>query len=198
MVRLPDARPPDRCNPVSIASLSPPSGVFVEITCNPGVPTRELVIMSIPPLDDLDQHLLTLLQANSRTPTATLARQTGAARTTVLARIARLERQGVIAGYGLRLGHALPAAAIRAHLSLAVAPRAGPAVVRAMQRMIEVRRMWAVSGPFDYLAWIECQGTEQLDRTLDRIGSLDGVRRTETSVILGVKIDRGEPEQGAR
>ncbi|MFT4103539.1 MAG: Lrp/AsnC family transcriptional regulator [Burkholderiaceae bacterium] len=146
--------------------------------------------MTMPALDELDQHLLALLQANARTPAATLARQTGAARTTILARLARLERQGVIAGYGLRLGQSLPAAAIRAHLSLSVAPRAGPAVVRAMERMIEVRRMWAVSGPFDYLAWIECESTERLDRALDRIGSLEGVRRTETSVILGVKIDR--------
>lgn len=153
--------------------------------------------MPMPVLDELDQHLLTLLQANARTPAATLARQTGAARTTVLARLARLERQGVIAGYGLRLGRPLPAAAIRAHLSLSVAPRAGPAVVRAMQRMIEVRQMWAVSGPFDYLAWIECEDTAQLDRTLDRIGSLEGVRRTETSVILGVKIDRGGSEQAS-
>ena len=54
--------------------------------------------------DQLDRDLLALLQANARTSTADLARQLGTARTTVLARLARLEREGVIAGYTLRLG----------------------------------------------------------------------------------------------
>lgn len=49
-------------------------------------------------LDDLDRNLVALLQANARASVADLARQLGVARTTVLARIARLERTQVIAG----------------------------------------------------------------------------------------------------
>ena len=56
-----------------------------------------------PPLDATDRHLLSLLQANAREPAALLARKLGVARTTVVARIARLERDGVIAGYGVRV-----------------------------------------------------------------------------------------------
>ncbi|WP_029554368.1 Lrp/AsnC family transcriptional regulator, partial [Verminephrobacter aporrectodeae] len=56
------------------------------------------------PLDATDRRLLSLLQANARAGTATLARQLGLARTTVVARMARLERSGVVAGYGVRLG----------------------------------------------------------------------------------------------
>ena len=51
-------------------------------------------------LDQTDRHLLSLLQANARDSAANLARKLGIARTTVVARIARLERLGVIAGYG--------------------------------------------------------------------------------------------------
>ncbi len=43
-------------------------------------------------LDDTDRHLLSLLQANAREPGANLARKLQIARTTVAARIARLER----------------------------------------------------------------------------------------------------------
>ena len=50
-------------------------------------------------LDPLDRRLLALLQANARASTAELARQLGVARTTVLARLARLERSGVVVGY---------------------------------------------------------------------------------------------------
>ena len=45
--------------------------------------------------DALDRSLLTLLQANARESTANLARKLGIARTTVVARLARLERDGV-------------------------------------------------------------------------------------------------------
>ncbi|MGL4808551.1 MAG: Lrp/AsnC family transcriptional regulator, partial [Giesbergeria sp.] len=57
-----------------------------------------------PTLDETDRQLLSLLQTNARESTATLARQLGLARTTVVSRIARLERDGVVAGYGVRLG----------------------------------------------------------------------------------------------
>ena len=55
-------------------------------------------------LDDLDRRLIALLQANARTSAADLARQLGVARTTVLARLLRLEKQAVIVGYTVRLG----------------------------------------------------------------------------------------------
>ncbi|KAB2892359.1 MAG: AsnC family transcriptional regulator, partial [Burkholderiaceae bacterium] len=53
-------------------------------------------------LDDTDRRLLSLLQAHAREGTAQLARTLGLARTTVVARIARLEREGFVAGYGVR------------------------------------------------------------------------------------------------
>ena len=54
-------------------------------------------------LDETDRQLLRLLQTNARASTAHLARQMNLARTTVVARIAKLEQEGVIAGYGVRL-----------------------------------------------------------------------------------------------
>lgn len=52
--------------------------------------------------DETDQNLLTLLRENARRPVADLARRLGLARTTVQARIERLESSGVISGYTLR------------------------------------------------------------------------------------------------
>ena len=50
-------------------------------------------------LDDKDRHLLSLLKGNAREPVASLARQLGLARTTVVARMSRLEKMQVISGY---------------------------------------------------------------------------------------------------
>jgi len=150
-------------------------------------------------LDDTDRHLLSLLQANAREPAALLARKLGLARTTVVARIARLEREGVIAGYGVRLGQRLEEAAVRAYCGLSVAPKTGAAVVRALARLPEVEELCAVSGQYDYMLALRCETNEQLDALLDRIGLIEGIQHTHTSVVLSRKVDRrgAVPSPGA-
>lgn len=141
-------------------------------------------------MDDTDRHLLSLLQANARESAALLARKLGVARTTIVARIARLEREGVIAGYGVRLGKRLEEAAVRAYCGLSVAPKMGATVMRALERLPEVEEVSAVSGQFDYMVLLRCETNEQLDALLDRIGLIDGIQHTHTSVVLSRKLDR--------
>ena len=141
-------------------------------------------------LDDMDRQLLALLQANARAPTAELARRLKVARTTVVARIARLEREGVVAGYGVRLGQRLEESAVRAFCSLSVQARGAGAVIRALERMPEVEGAWAVSGEFDYVVQLRCASPQELDALLDQLGQVEGVRQTQTSMVLSQKIDR--------
>ena len=141
-------------------------------------------------LDQTDRHLLALLQANARESAANLARALGIARTTVVARIARLEKIGVIAGYGVRLGRKMEDNVILAFCGLSVQPKASPAVVRALQRFPEIEELNSVSGPVDYMAVIRCDSHARLDKLLDEIGMLDGVNHTQTSIVLARKIDR--------
>lgn len=141
-------------------------------------------------LDTTDRHLLSLLQANARESAANLARHLGIARTTVVARIARLERSGVIAGYGVRLGQKMEDNAILAYCGLSVQPKAAPAILRALQRLPEIEEVNSVSGPVDYLVAIRCDTHDRLDRLLDEIGMLDGVNHTTTSIVLARKLDR--------
>ena len=146
-------------------------------------------------LDDLDRHLLALLQADARAPTAELARRLKVARTTVVARIARLEREGVVAGYGVRLGQRVEQAAVRAFCALSVQARSASAVIKALERMPEVEGAWAVSGEFDYMVQLRCESPQELDVLLDQLGQIEGVRQTQTSMVLSHKIDR-RPTQG--
>ncbi len=149
-----------------------------------------------PPLDEIDRRLLALLQANAREPAAELARKLAIARTTVVARIARLEREGVVAGYGVRLSQRLEDGGLRAFCGLAVSARHAEAVMRSLAWIPEIEEVWAVSGQFDYMVLLRCDTAEALDRLLDRLGQIDGVRQTQTSVVLSRKIDRrSEPAQ---
>lgn len=98
-------------------------------------------------LDAIDRQLLSLLQANAREPAAILARKLGLARTTVVARIARLERENIVAGYGVRLGRLLEEAAVRAYCFISVLPKTPAAVIRELEKMPEVEEVSSVSAP---------------------------------------------------
>lgn len=142
-------------------------------------------------LDDLDRSLVALLQENARESVANLARRLGVARTTVLARIARLERSQVIAGYGVRLGQDVLDASLQAWVGLIIAPKHGADLLKRLGKMPEVQLLCAVSGEYDYVAWLRAQTPDRLNDLLDQIGTMPGVERTTTSIVLARKIDRG-------
>jgi len=141
-------------------------------------------------LDDLDRRLIARLQANARASTAELARRLGVARTTVVARLARLESGGAIVGYTVRLAATEGDQGVQAFVNLAVSPKAARTVIERLSLLPELRQLAAVSGEFDYLAVLRAPHTQRLDALLDEIGEIDGVLRTTTSVLLAMRVDR--------
>lgn len=137
-----------------------------------------------------DQQLLTLLRENARASTAEIARRLKLSRTTVQSRIDRLERQGVIAGYTVRVHDAAERGHIRAHIMITVLPKQMPSVVEALRSMPEVRSLHSVSGAFDLVALGVTPGVAEMDELTDRIGAIDGVGRTTSSIILSAKFER--------
>ncbi|WP_431260332.1 Lrp/AsnC family transcriptional regulator [Roseateles chitinivorans] len=140
--------------------------------------------------DQTDRALIALLQANARESTADLARKLGVARTTVVARLARLEAEGLIAGYTVRLGGEAVERGVQAFVGITVQPRAGREVVKLLSRLPELRQLASVSGEFDYMATLRADSTARLDALLDEIGDIEGVIKTHTSVLLALRVDR--------
>jgi len=149
-------------------------------------------VLPTPPVlrDALDRELLALLQVNARESAANLARKLGTARTTVLSRLSRLERDGVIAGYTVRLAQDMLSQGLQAFVGLTVQPKAGRSIEDRLQRMPEVRQLCAVSGEFDYVLLLRAESAVRLNALLDDIRNLEGVVKTNTSVVLAWKIDR--------
>ena len=141
-------------------------------------------------LDDTDRRLLALLREDARMSTAALARRLEVARTTVLERMKRLQRDGVVAGYTVRLHSKVQGRMLRVHVLLSVDPRQGEAVVEALRAIPQVRAVFAISGAFDSLVFVEGETTEEIDGVLDAIGTLPGVGKTQSSLVLSVKFDR--------
>ncbi len=141
-------------------------------------------------MEESDRRLLSLLRENARASTAALARELKVSRTTVQSRIARLERSKVITGYTVRTSEAHERGTIRAMVMITVAPKQSAGVEAAVRRMPDVRALHSVSGPFDMIAEAATPSIGDMDALIDRIGALDGVERTTSSVILSTRIDR--------
>lgn len=141
-------------------------------------------------LDATDRALVALLRENARIGHAEAARRLRLSRTTVQARVESLERRGIIIGYTVRLAEELSRRAVKAHVMVVVAPKASGAVTAELRKIPELRALYSVAGVFDVLAVLEAQDVPTLDAAIDRIGALDGVERTQSSVILSTKFER--------
>lgn len=141
-------------------------------------------------MDELDRNLIGFLSADARVSVATLSRRLKVARSTIQARLERLETSGVIAGYTLKLGEAAREGRLRASVLLTIEPRSQAAVLARLRSIAEIERVFTTSGRFDFLVQVACPNTQVLDSVLDQIGAMTGVRASESLIHLSTKIDR--------
>jgi DNA-binding Lrp family transcriptional regulator len=139
---------------------------------------------------DADRALIALLRENARASTAELARRLGVSRTTVQSRLERLEKSGVIDGYSVKLSPDYERNLVRAHILVTALPKLAASVEAVLRRIPEVRTLHSVSGNFDMIIIVEAPSVRDLDALIDRIGALEGVERTLSSIILSTRIDR--------
>lgn len=142
------------------------------------------------PIDQTDRQLLVLLTENARAPVAELGRKLGLSRTTVQSRIERLERRGIVTGYTARLSDEYEKGQVKAHVLITALPKLAAGVESALRRIPEVRMLHSVSGHFDMIAIVVAPSIGELDQLIDRIGALEGVERTMSSIILSTRIER--------
>jgi DNA-binding Lrp family transcriptional regulator len=113
-----------------------------------------------------------------------LAKALQIARATVQNRIAKLERDGTIAGYTVRLKPQSDEHRIAAFMTIAVEGNRADAVLRALRGDPAVEALHTTNGRWDIVAQLRADSLEAFDRVLARIRQVDGVARTETSLLL--------------
>jgi DNA-binding Lrp family transcriptional regulator len=141
-------------------------------------------------MDAIDEKLLAALRENARASTAELARALGRSRSSVQSRIERMEKKGVIVGYGARVAPQYDGNAVRAHVMIKVGPKEARAVTAALKALPQVRILHSVSGDVDLIAIAMTASVDEMDQVIDRIGALAGVERTTSSIILSTKFER--------
>jgi DNA-binding Lrp family transcriptional regulator len=141
-------------------------------------------------IDPVDRRILALLRENARMSTALLGRRLGVSRTTVHSRIERLLARQVITGFTVRMGADQERGQIQAQVMIAAVQKVLARVEAALRSLPEVRKLYSVSGQHEFIAIVVTDSVGEMDQLLDRIGAIEGVDRTESSIVLSTRIDR--------
>jgi DNA-binding Lrp family transcriptional regulator len=135
-------------------------------------------------MDDVDRQLIALLRDDARMSIASLAKRLHVARGTVQNRLARLEADGTVVGYTVRLRPQVEEQGIRALMTVAVEGNRSEAVLRALRGDPAVSALHSTNGRWDFVAELRAESLEAFDRVLGRIRLLEGISNTETSLLL--------------
>jgi len=134
-------------------------------------------------VDALDQRLIALLRADGRAPVSRLAAALHVSRGTVQNRLDRLIAEGVILGFTVRVRH-IDERHIRALTTIQLAGKTTTAVIARLRGISEIRALHTTNGTWDLIAEIGVDTLPDLDRVLGTLRSIEGIRSSETSILL--------------
>lgn len=135
-------------------------------------------------IDNIDQALISLLRQNARESVATLAVRLGVSRGTVTNRMERLEREGLIVGYSVRLRPDVQPDVLRAWMSIEITGNDTRRVMASLLGEPGVAALHSTNGRWDLLAELQVASLEALSQVLERIRLIKGISNSETSIHL--------------
>lgn len=135
-------------------------------------------------MDALDVALLTALADHHRAGDLELSRLTGVARGTVTARLQRLERTGVVRGYGPDVDLGAAGFGVQAFVMLEIAQGALGDVRDHLAGIPGVLEAHATTGSGDVLCRVAARSNEDLQQVLLDIDRSPSVARSTSVVVL--------------
>jgi Lrp/AsnC family leucine-responsive transcriptional regulator len=137
-------------------------------------------------IDDISLKILKILQEKARIPNVEVARQVGMAPSAVLERIRKLENQGFIDGYEVRLNPKRFAKSLVAFVKVKVKkPGDEKKAGQALSTIPEVQEVHYVAGDDVFLVKVRVADPEDLGRlTRDKIAAVATVQSTQTAIVL--------------
>jgi Lrp/AsnC family leucine-responsive transcriptional regulator len=137
-------------------------------------------------LDDISLQIIKILQEKARVPNSEVARQVGMVPSGVLERVRKLEKQGIIDGYEVRLNPERFGRSLVGFVFVTTAPGADEAAVgKALAKIPDVQEVHYVAGEDGFMVKLRASDTAMLDRIRrEKIASLPQVRSTRTLIAL--------------
>ncbi len=125
------------------------------------------------------------MSSDPRATVVALADGSGLSRNTVQARMSRLERAEVFLSYERAISSSALGFPIEAFINVMVRQAELPRIRVELERIPEVVQAHGLSGQVDLLVRVACRDTQHLFDTDARILAIEGVERTETSLVMG-------------
>lgn len=135
-------------------------------------------------LDAVDLDLLRALADDPRATVVALADRLGLSRNTVQARMARLERAEVLLSFERSLSPAALGFPIEAFIQVTVRQADLPRIRTELESIPEILQAHGMSGQIDLVVRVACRDARHLFDVDARILAVDGVERTETSLVM--------------
>jgi DNA-binding Lrp family transcriptional regulator len=140
-------------------------------------------------MDDLDVKLIELFTDEPRIGALEASRRLGIARGTVTARLDRLERLGVISGWGPALDPTALGHAVTAFLTLEIRQGAGhDAVAATLATVPEVLEAHTITGAGDMWVRVVARSNADLQRVIDTVLQDPNITRSTTVIALATQI----------
>lgn len=136
------------------------------------------------PLDAVDLRLLDALRRSPHAAVTELATTVGIARGTVYSRLDRLEREGVVTGYGPDVDAVRAGLGVLAFTTLEIAQGSHDTTTAALARIPEIVELHTITGQGDLLCRIVARSNDHLHEILQRIAAIDTVSRSQTQLAL--------------
>jgi Lrp/AsnC family transcriptional regulator, leucine-responsive regulatory protein len=137
-------------------------------------------------MDDISIKILKILQEKARVPNIEVARQVGMAPSGVLERVRKLEKQGIIDGYEVRLNPTRFDRGLVAFVFIRLQPDSDQSALgKALAAIADVQEVHYIAGEDGFLAKVRVADTAQLERVRrEKIAALPQVRSTRTAIAL--------------
>jgi len=140
-------------------------------------------------MDKSDNLIISELRRNSRVTLSVLASVTGLSRVTVRSRMDRLVKSGVIRGFTIALKEDTQKAPIRGLTMLGIEGAGTERIKRTLSGIPAVRAIHATNGKWDLIVETGTGTVEDLDIVLGQIRRIQGVRDSETNLLLATQMN---------
>ncbi len=138
--------------------------------------------------DELDRRIVELMCRSSQGSYRQIAKQLGVHPTTLIQRVKNLEAKGVINGYRAKVDYMRLGFDYMGIIQVYVEKNMLD-VQEAIRSIPQVLAVFDVTGECDSIVWIACKDREEFSNIVKSILKIEGVQKTNTSVILNVMKD---------
>ncbi len=144
-------------------------------------------------LDDLDLEILRLLQVNARLSYRKIAERLGVSPATVLVRLRKLRRKGIVKGFTVEIDPYKLGYQSLAYMLIRVDPRKIRKVIARLLKEPYIVEIYEVTGDYHLLIKLWARNPSDLANIIDRIRLVDGVRDTNTLYVLKINKESKNP-----